>query len=96
MEEPIVNNKYLVSLTKIIAVYSFLYVVLRLISIFFLGAWRMPNLILAIPFLIIGILTTYCVFYKKYNWTLMILGIMLIVLVRIYEPHIILYLHKSY
>lgn len=95
MEEPIIYNKYLVSFTKIIAVYSFLYVVLRFISIFFLDSWKLPNAILATPFLIIGILTFNSILKKKYNWTLMIIGIVLIVFVRIFESEIILHLHKS-
>ena len=84
MEEPKVFNKYLVSLTKIVSVYSFFFVLLKSIAIL-RGAWMIPNIILAIPFIIMGILTAYTVLYKKYSWIITIVTVTLIIVVRYYE-----------
>jgi hypothetical protein len=64
-QEPLVFNRYLVSLTKIVSVYCFFFVLLKSIAIV-RGAWMIPNIILALPFIIMGILTAFTVLYKKF------------------------------
>ncbi len=95
MEEPKVFNKYLVSLTKIASVYCFFYIILKAIAIFG-GAWVIPNLILAIPFLLFGILTTYTVIYKKYSWTVTIITIAIIIAFRYFEADWVHILQNKY
>lgn len=95
MEEPKVFNKYLVSLTKIVSVYCFFFVLLKSIAIF-RGAWMIPNVILAIPFLIMGILTAYTVLYKKYSWIITIITVVLIIAVRYYEVDLVYFLQNKY
>lgn len=94
-QEPIVFNKYLVSLTKIVSVYSFFFVLLKSIAIF-RGAWMIPNIILAIPFIIMGILTAYTVIYKKYSWIITIITVALIIAVRYYEYDLVYFLQDKY
>ena len=95
MEEPKVFNKYLVSLTKIVSVYCFFFVLLKSIAIF-RGAWMIPNIILAIPFIILGILTAYTVLYKKYSWIITIITAVLIIAVRYYEVDLVYFLQNRY
>ena len=95
MEEPKVFNKYLVSLTKIVSVYCFFFVLLKSIAIF-RGAWMIPNIILAIPFIILGILTAYTVLYKKYSWIITIITVVLIIAVRYYEVDLVYFLQNKY
>ncbi|RXR30621.1 hypothetical protein EQG68_11205 [Flavobacterium piscinae] len=95
MEEPKVFNKYLVSLTKIVSVYSFFFVLLKSIAIL-RGAWMIPNIILAIPFIIMGILTAYTVLYKKYSWIITIVTVTLIIVVRYYEGDWVYSLQNKY
>lgn len=95
MEEPKVFNKYLVSLTKIVSVYCFFFVLLKSIAIF-RGAWMIPNIILAIPFIIMGILTAYTVLYKKYSWIITIITVVLIIAVRYYEVDLVYFLQNKY
>ncbi|WP_396151247.1 hypothetical protein [Flavobacterium sp.] len=95
MEEPKVFNKYLVSLTKIVSVYCFFFVLLKSIAIF-RGAWMIPNVILAIPFIIMGILTAYTVLYKKYSWIITIITVVLIIAVRYYEVDLVYFLQNKY
>jgi hypothetical protein len=95
MEEPKVFNKYLVSLTKIVSVYSFFFVLLKSIAIL-RGAWMIPNIILAIPFIIMGILTAYTILYKKYSWVITIISVVLIIAVRYYEVDLVYFLQDKY
>ena len=95
MEEPKVFNKYLVSLTKIVSVYSFFLVLLKSIAIL-RGAWMIPNIILAIPFIIMGILTAYTILYKKYSWVITIISVVLIIAVRYYEVDLVYFLQDKY
>lgn len=95
MEEPKVFNKYLVSLTKIVSVYSFFFVLLKSIAIL-RGAWMIPNIILAIPFIIMGILTAYTILYKKYSWVITIISVVLIIAVRYYEVDLVYFLQGKY
>jgi hypothetical protein len=95
MEEPKVFNKYLVSLTKIVSVYCFFFVLLKSIAIF-RGAWMIPNVILAIPFIIMGILTAYTVLYKKYSWIITIITLVIIIAVRYYEGEWVHILQNKY
>lgn len=95
MEEPKVFNKYLVSLTKIVSVYCFFFVLLKSIAIF-RGAWMIPNIILAIPFISMGILTAYTVLYKKYSWIITIITVVLIIAVRYYEVDLVYFLQNKY
>lgn len=94
-QEPIVFNKYLVSLTKIVSVYCFFYVLLKSIAIF-KGAWILPQIIFAVPFMIMGILTAYTVLYKKYSWVVTIITVVLIIAVRYYEFEWVNYLQHTY
>ena len=95
MEDPKVFNKYLVSLTKIVSVYSFFFVLLKSIAIL-RGAWMIPNIILAIPFIIMGILTAYTILYKKYSWVITIISVVLIIAVRYYEVDLVYFLQGKY
>lgn len=90
-----VFNKYLVSLTKIISIYSFFFVLLKSLAII-RGAWILPNIILTVPFVLLGISTAYVVYFKKYNWILAIFGATLIVVVRYYEVDWVYFLQNKY
>ncbi|MBC8884388.1 hypothetical protein H9X57_16500 [Flavobacterium piscinae] len=55
-----------------------------------------PNIILAIPFIIMGILTAYTVLYKKYSWIITIVTVTLIIVVRYYEGDWVYSLQNKY
>lgn len=95
MEEPKVFNKYLVSLTKIASVYCFFFIVLKSIALF-RGAWVIPNIILTVPFMILGILTAYTILYKKYSWIITVLTLAVIIAVRYYEWDWVYFLQSKY
>lgn len=77
------NLKALVS--KIILFYSIFYVVMKLIAILFQGAWPIPNLILAIPFVIFAAIGWRMLKQNSYSWIYVIAGIVIISVIRYYE-----------
>ncbi len=94
-QQPLVFNKYLVSITKIVSVYCFFFVLLKSIAII-RGAWMIPNLIISFPFILMGIVTAYTVMAKKYNWTITILTVLLILVTRYYEQGWVYFLQNNY
>lgn len=87
-------QKYLVSTTKIVAIYSFFFVVMKIISVL-LGKPMAANLMTTIPFLIIGFWSAYCVFAEKFNWIITIIFVLIIIVFRIYEFDVLLYLQEN-
>jgi hypothetical protein len=94
-EQPVVFNKYLVSLTKIIAFYSFFIILIKSYTIF-QGGWLLPNIILMLPFLVFGMLTAYTSYFQKYNWWVTGMGTAVIILVRLFESEWIVALHQFF
>ncbi|WP_051201414.1 hypothetical protein [Christiangramia portivictoriae] len=88
-------DRYLVLISKIIFFYSIFFVVMKVISMF-QGAWVIPNLILALPYLIFGIVGGFMVKYNKYNWLYVIAGVILISIVRYYEVEWMLQLKEHF
>ena len=84
LNEAPLHNKYLVSLTKIISIYSFFLVLIKSIAIL-RGAWLVPNVILIIPFIALGVTTAFAWANQKYQWWLGIAGAIIIIVFRYYE-----------
>lgn len=89
--EPGVFNKYLVSLTKIVAFYCFFFVLVKSIAIA-LGAWFWPNILITAPFVFLGIFTAFTAYFQRYNWITAIFGAVFIVVMRVFEHDIVYYL----
>ena len=88
------NLKALIS--KIILFYSFFYVIMKLIAILFQDAWLIPNLILAIPYIIFAAIGWRMLKTNKYSWIYVIAGIIVISLVRYYEMQWQVQLHQYF
>lgn len=78
------SQRNLVIITKIILIYSIFFIVMKLVIIFG-GAWLVPNLLLIIPFLILGIISAIQVKRENYSWWFVGIGAAVIILTRIYE-----------
>lgn len=86
------NFKALIS--KIILFYSFFYVIMKLIAILFQGAWPIPNLILAIPYIIFAAIGWRMLKNNQYSWIYVVAGIIVISVVRYYEMQWQVQLHQ--
>lgn len=88
------SQRNLVIITKIILFYSIFYVGLKLFIIF-RGAWVGPNLLLALPFLLLAIVSGILVYRNKYSWLFVAVGAAVIVLTRIYESQWVWWLQQQ-
>ena len=78
------SQRYLVLISKIIFFYSIFYVVMKVLAIF-QGAWIIPNIILALPYLIFSIVGGIMVKRNSYHWAYVIAGAIVISVIRYYE-----------
>tara|TARA_R100001369_G_scaffold36196_2_gene61571 strand:- start:20039 stop:20323 length:285 start_codon:yes stop_codon:yes gene_type:complete len=83
-------------ISKIIVFYSVFYVVMKLIAIVFDGAWALPNLILAIPFLIFAIIGALLMKNEAFSWIYVIAGVLVISAIRYYEADWVVILHEYF
>ncbi|GAB2774078.1 hypothetical protein [Salinimicrobium soli] len=88
------SHRNLVILTKIILIYSIFFIVMKTVIIFG-GAWLLPNLLLMLPFLIIGIIAGIQVKKEKYSWWFVGIGAAVIILTRIYETRLVVWIHQQ-
>lgn len=88
------SHRNLVILTKIILFYSIFYIIMKTIAIFG-GAWLVPNLLLMIPFLILGIISGFQVKRENYSWWFVGIGAAVIILTRIYETEFAVWVQQQ-
>ena len=87
------SHRNLVILTKIILFYSIFYIIMKAVVIFG-GAWLVPNLLLMLPFLILGIISGIRVKRENYSWWFVGIGATVIILTRIYETQLAIYIQQ--
>ncbi|APG59950.1 hypothetical protein [Christiangramia salexigens] len=89
------SQRYLVLISKIIFFYSVFYVIMKILAIL-QGSWLVPNLILSLPYLVLGIVGGIIVKKNTYNWLYVIAGALLISVVRYYEQEWVVALHNYF
>lgn len=72
-------------LSKIIMFYSVFYVVMKIIAVVFREAWPIPNLLMAVPYLIFAVVGWIMFKKDRYSWIYVIAGIIVISIIRYYE-----------
>ena len=88
------SQRNLVILTKIILIYSIFFILMKLVIIFG-GAWLVPNLLLILPFLILVIISGIQVKRETYSWWLVGIGAAVIILTRIYERQLAVWIQQQ-
>lgn len=88
------SQRNLVILTKIILIYSIFFIVMKAVIIFG-GAWPVPNLLLMIPFLILGIISGLQIRRENYSWWFVGIGAAVIILTRIYETSLSIWVQQQ-
>ncbi|WP_037325168.1 hypothetical protein [Salinimicrobium terrae] len=88
------SHRNLVIITKIILIYSIFFIVMKLVIIFG-GAWLVPNLVLMLPFLILGIISGIQVKREKYSWWFVGIGAAVIILTRVYETQLAVWIQQQ-
>lgn len=88
------NLKALIS--KIILFYSVFYGAMKIIAVLFNDAWPLPNLIMAIPFVIFAIVGGLMLKRDNYSWIYVAAGVIVISIVRYYEIQWLQQLHQYF
>lgn len=88
------SERNLVILTKIILFYSIFFIGMKIV-VMFQGAWLIPNMLLALPFLILALISGIMVWKKTYSWILVFVGAATIILIRIYETQLVVWLQQQ-
>ncbi|WP_034921535.1 hypothetical protein [Gillisia sp. CAL575] len=91
---PKTNFKAIIS--KIIVFYSVFYVIMKLIAILFEDAWILPNLILALPFLLFATIGGLLMKKEKFSWIYVVIGVLVISAIRYYEARWVVTLHEYF
>lgn len=78
------SQRNLVILTKIILIYSIFFIFMKAVVIFG-SAWLVPNLLLMLPFLILGTVAGIQIKREKYSWWLVGIGAAAIIIIRVNE-----------
>ncbi|WP_424494560.1 hypothetical protein [Salinimicrobium sp. GXAS 041] len=88
------SERNLIILTKIVLFYSIFFIGLKIFVIFGDG-WLVPNLLLALPFLILAILGGISVKKGSFSWFFVAVGAAIIILMRIYETRLLYWLQEQ-
>lgn len=88
------SYRNLVILTKIILIYSIFFVVMKTVIIFG-GAWLLPNLLLMIPYLILGAIAALQIKGENYSWWFVGTGAAVIILTRVYETQFAVWVQQQ-
>lgn len=92
--KPFSAEKNKLIITKIVVIYSGFFLLLKLSAIF-QGGWVVPNLLMALPLILLGLLGYYLLKTNSTNWLYAIGSIVIISAVRYYEQDLIVWLHNS-
>jgi len=84
-----------ITLFKIIILYCFFYAVVKVIGIW-KGMWLIPNLIVVITLVIVGITGIWLTRQKNYPLIYLMAGSFFIILLRVYETRWVLYLNQYF
>ncbi|PJB13622.1 MAG: hypothetical protein CO119_00615 [Flavobacteriales bacterium CG_4_9_14_3_um_filter_40_17] len=84
-----------ITLFKIIILYCFFYAVVKVIGIW-KGMWLIPNLIVVITLVIVGITGIWLTRQKNYPLIYVMAGSFFIILLRVYETRWVLYLNQYF
>ncbi|MFN2262329.1 MAG: hypothetical protein ABR595_09725 [Psychroflexus sp.] len=92
--KPFSSEKNKLIFSKIIVIYAGFFLVLKLAAIF-QGGWLVPNLLIALPVVILGLIGFYLLKNNKVTWVYPIISIVLISALRYYEKDLAIWLHQQ-
>lgn len=69
---------------------------MKIIAIVFQGAWAIPNLIIALPFVVFAAIGWVMLKREQYSWIYVIAGVLIISVVRYYEMEWVVEIHNYF
>ncbi len=91
---PFTNPRNKLTIYKITIIYAGFYLLMKLYAIF-QGSLILPNLILTIPFILIGFVAWSQLKQNKTNWWFILLSIIVVSAVRYYESDWVVWLNQN-
>ena len=89
------SSKNLQIITKIVLIYSLFYIAIKIIAVI-RGAWLEANLLLAVPFVLLGVWGAFLLKRRQYSWFYAAIGVLIIVLIRVYEKELAVTLNSYF
>lgn len=87
------SSKFFVTLTRVLAYFSLFYAILKGIAIFG-NQWFWPNFILGLLGAVVAYLLFRVIKKESYNWTYVIICVLLFSVLRYYEERLMVYLNN--
>jgi len=91
--KPFSSDRNKLVITKIVVIYSAFFLVLKL-SVIIQGGWIASNLLIALPFIILGLLGYYFLKTNSTNWVYALGSIVAISAMRYYEQDLLIWIQN--
>jgi len=92
---PFTNPRNKLTIYKITVIYAAFYLLMKIYSIVVENFWILPNLIISLPIVIIGLVAWWQLKQDKTNWWFIVLSIIVISATRYYESDWVLWLNQN-
>lgn len=89
------SQKFLITLTRILAYFSLFYAILKAVAIF-KAHWFWPNLILGLLGGVVAFLLFKVIKKQDYRWAYVIVCMLLFSTIRYYEERLLVYLNNLF
>lgn len=92
---PFTNPRNKLTIYKITVIYAAFFVLMKTYSIVFKNFWILPNLIISLPVIFIGLMAWWQLKQEKTNWWFIVLSIFVVSVVRYYETEWAFWLNQN-
>lgn len=92
---PIFSESYTISGTKIVLIFAGVFTFMKIFAIFSSGLWIIPNLLVALPAVLMGIIAIYLLKTNQTNWWFIVIAFIVFVSVRINEAEWVIWLNNN-
>nr|MCH8535175.1 hypothetical protein [Flavobacteriaceae bacterium] len=95
-QAPIFSEKYAITGTRIVIIFSAVFIFMKLFAIVSQGLWLLPNLLICLPALILGFLGYWFLKNKRAHIGFVVFALVVFVVVRLYEEQMQLYFYQVF
>jgi hypothetical protein len=92
---PIFSESYTISGTKIVVIFSGIFIFMKFFAVLTQELWVLPNLIIALPALLLGIGGIMLLQKRKTNWWFILFAFVVFVAIRLNEEAWVVWLQQN-
>lgn len=92
---PIFSESYTISGTKIVVIFSGIFIFMKLFAVITQEIWVIPNLLVALPALILGFAGVLLLKKKSTNWLFILIAFVIFTAVRLNENDWVVWLQQQ-